>query len=182
MLNILCKDDFFEKTGVNYAVVLTLDSHVYEYLHLSDSPSSPGSRAIIELLKTEIEQTVLNCREMGSLTEDNKPSFFLQSATGTHTTNDKKCLRCGNVMQIDSLLNLEYAAALAQSYRTSTALRVRNDNETESGHNRPLSTSHARACNAGSASTSNSNSSGSLRSARVSMKVRRSLHRRSQHR
>lgn len=37
-----------------------------------------------------------------------------QSATGTHSNNDKKCLWCRNVMQINSLLNVEFAALVAQ--------------------------------------------------------------------
>lgn len=56
-----------------------------------------------------------------------------------------------------------------------SAVGFGNDNETESGHNRPLSTSHARARNVGSASSSTSNSSRLLCPARVSMKVQWSL-------
>lgn len=51
-----------------------------------------------------------------------KPIFFprqqafplRQSATGTHTNSNKKCLWCINFMQIESLLNLEYAATVTQ--------------------------------------------------------------------
>lgn len=44
-----------------------------------------------------------------------KQAFPLrQSATGTHTNNNKKCLWCRNFMQIESLLNQEYAATVTQ--------------------------------------------------------------------